>query len=229
MTDIPTERLSQNVPMPARRQSGLIRRYSEFVLISRDPVLFMSLLFCGLFLFIFVFFPLARAIVGGFFDKAGQLDFKYFARYFDSYYGPVMRQIFWNTIVMGVLTSVLGTLLGFLFAFAVVRCQIPGKRWVHLIAMVPTVSPPFAIALSTILLFGRNGLVTRQLLHMDYNIYGMKGLVFVQVITFFSVSYLILRAMLERLNPAMEEAAESLGAGRLHIFRTIILPLLVPG
>ena len=64
---------------------------------------------------------------------------------------------------------------------------------------------------------------------MDYNIYGMKGLVFVQVITFFSVSYLILRAMLERLDPAMVEAAELLGAGRLHIFRTIILPLLVPG
>ena len=35
--------------------------------------------------------------------------------------------------------------------------------------------------------------------------------------------------MLERLNPAMEEAAESLGAGRFHIFRTIILPLLIPG
>jgi iron(III) transport system permease protein len=64
---------------------------------------------------------------------------------------------------------------------------------------------------------------------IDYNIYGMQGLVFVQVITFFTVSYLILRAMLERLNPAMEEAAESLGAGRLHIFRTIILPLLIPG
>jgi iron(III) transport system permease protein len=189
----------------------------------------MSLLFCGLFLLIFVFFPLARAIVGGFFNKEGLLDLKYFARYFDSYYGPVMRQIFWNTIVMGVLTSILGTLLGFLYAYAVVRCQIPGRRWVHLIAMVPTVSPPFAIALSTILLFGRNGLITKQLFHLDYNIYGMKGLVFVQVITFFTVSYLILRAMLERLNPAMEEAAESLGAGRLHIFRTIILPLLVPG
>ena len=115
---------------------------------------------------------------------------------------------------MGVLSAVLGTLLGFIFAFAVVRCQIPGKRWVHLIAMVPTVSPPFAIALSTILLFGRNGLITKKLLGLDYNIYGMQGLVFVQVITFFTVAYLILRAMLERLNPAMEEAAESLGAGR---------------
>jgi iron(III) transport system permease protein len=51
----------------------------------------------------------------------------------------------------------------------------------------------------------------------------------VQVITFFSVAYLILRAMLERLNPSMEEAAASLGASRFHIFRTVTLPLLIPG
>ncbi len=231
MTDIPSGHKPEIPPgrSPVSRFAGLVHRYREFALISRDPVLFMSLLFCGLFLLVFVFFPLARAISSGFINKEGLFDLKYFARYFDSYYGPVMRQIFWNTIRMGVLSSVIGTLLGFVFAFAMVRCQIPGKRWVHLIAMVPTVSPPFAIALSTILLFGRNGLITKQLLGLNYNVYGMQGLVFVQVITFFTVSYLILRAMLERLNPAMEEAAESLGAGRFHVFRTIILPLLIPG
>ncbi|RPI85739.1 MAG: iron ABC transporter permease [Chloroflexi bacterium] len=231
MTDIPSEIQTeiQAQHTPARKPSGFIQRYREFLLISRDPVLFMSLLFSGIFLFIFVFFPLARAISGGFFNPEGLFDLTYFGRYIDSYYGPVMRQIFWSTIQMGILSSVLGTLLGFVFAFAMVRCGIPGARWVHLIAMVPTVSPPFAIALSTILLFGRNGLITRRLLGLDYNVYGMHGLVFVQVITFFTVAYLILRAMLERLNPSMEEAAESLGAGRLRVFRTVILPLLIPG
>jgi iron(III) transport system permease protein len=61
------------------------------------------------------------------------------------------------------------------------------------------------------------------------DVYGMDGLVFVQVITFFSVAYLILRAMLERLDASMEEAAASLGAGRFTIFRTVTLPLLIPG
>ena len=211
------------------RFTGLIRRYREFVMISRDPVLFISLLFCGLFLLVFVFYPLLQAIANGFINKQGLFDLKYFARYFDSYYGPELRGVFVNTLEMGVLSAVLGTLLGFVFAFSVVRCKIPGKGLVHILALVPTVSPPFAIALSTIMLFGRNGLITKQLLGINYSIYGMVGLVFVQVITFFSVAYLILRAMLERLNPAMEEAAESLGAGRFHIFRTIILPLLIPG
>jgi iron(III) transport system permease protein len=85
-----------------------------------------------------------------------------------------------------------------------------------------------------ILLFGRSGLVTKKLLGITYaqgtnDIYGLDGLVIVQTITFFSVAYLILRAMLERLNPSMEEAAASLGASRLHIFRTVTLPLLIPG
>ncbi|KAA0272591.1 MAG: ABC transporter permease subunit, partial [Acidobacteria bacterium] len=61
------------------------------------------------------------------------------------------------------------------------------------------------------------------------DIYGLDGLIFVQVVTFFSVAYLIIRAMLERLNPALEEAALSMGASKFHIFRTVTLPLLIPG
>ena len=163
-----------------------------------------------------------------------RISLKYLARYFDAYYGPVNRQVFWNTLVMGLLTATGGTMLGFAFAYAVVRCSLPGKRFVHLLALVPIVSPPFAIALSTILLFGRNGLISHKLLGIEFppgsnDIYGMDGLVFVQVITFFSVAYLIIRAMLERLDPSMEEAAHSLGAGKFHIFRTVTLPLLIPG
>jgi len=218
-----------------RWRKALRRRYREFALIARDPVLMISLLYCGLFLFIFVVFPLFRGTANGFVDSdTGKLSAEYITRYFDSYYGPRQQRIFRDTIIMGGLTATGGTLLGFIFAYTMVRCSIPGKRLVHMLALVPTVSPPFAIALATILLFGRNGLVTRKLLGIPnapgtWDIYGMDGLVFVQIITFFSVAYLITRAMLERLDPSMEEAAHSLGAGKLHIFFTVTLPLLIPG
>lgn len=225
---------------PSRFTTSLRRRYREFALIARDPVLMIGLLFCGLFLFIFVVYPLYRGTANGFVDAsvAGpwytRLSFKYFARFFDSYYGPYSRQVFINTLEMGLLSATGGTILGFIFAYTMVRCNAPGSKLIHLLALVPTVSPPFALALSTILLFGRNGLITRKLLGISFelganDIYGLDGLVFVQVITFFSVAYLILRAMLERLDPSMEEAAHSLGAGKLHIFRTVTLPLLIPG
>ncbi len=226
--------ISSSPDSPARKSSGLIRRIREFSLIGRDPVLSISLLLSGIFIFVFVIFPLYRSVAGGFFSSKGTWDVTYFARYFDNYYGPALRRSFTDTMQMGLLTASAGTLVGFIFAYAVVRCEIPGKRIVHWLALVPTVSPPFALALSMILLFGRNGLITNKLLGIEFvrgmnDIYGLDGLVIVQTITFFSVSYLILKAMLERLNPAMEEAGASLGAGRFHLFRTITLPLLIPG
>lgn len=219
---------------PIRKQSGLLRRFREYALIFRDPVLFMSLLFSAFFIAIFVLVPIIKAVSGGFFNKEGVWDLTYFARYFDSYYGPAMRRSFTDTMTMGLLTALFGTLVGFIFAYATVRCNIPGKNFIHWMALLPTVSPPFALALAMILLFGRNGLVTRKFLGIVFeqgmnDIYGLDGLVIVQTITFFSVAYLILRAMLERLNPSMEEAAASLGASRFHIFRTVTLPLLIPG
>ena len=218
----------------AQKTSSISRRIREFSLIGRDPVLFISLLLAGLFIFIFVVYPLFRSAAGGFISREGAWDVTYFSRYFDSYFGPALRQSFYDTMLMGLMTATAGTLVGFIFAYAIVRCQIPGSRLVHWLALVPTVSPPFALALSMILLFGRNGLITNKLLGIEFvkgmnDIYGLDGLVIVQTITFFSVSYLILKAMLERLNPAMEEAGASLGAGRFHLFRTITLPLLIPG
>ncbi|OJX43953.1 MAG: hypothetical protein BGO78_03040 [Chloroflexi bacterium 44-23] len=214
--------------------NNLRRRIREFSLIGRDPVLSISLIFSGIFIFVFVIFPLYRSIVGGFFNSDGAWDVTYFARYFDNYYGPGLRRAFTDTMLMGLMTATAGTLVGFIFAYAIVRCNIPGKKYVHWLALVPTVSPPFALALSMILLFGRSGLISNKLLGIEFvqganDIYGLDGLVIVQTITFFSVSYLILRAMLERLNPAMEEAAASLGAGRFYLFRTVTLPLLIPG
>jgi iron(III) transport system permease protein len=225
---------SSNPDSPPQGSSNFTRRIREFSLIGRDPVLSISLLLSGIIIFVFVVFPLYRSVAGGFVSKEGAWDVTYFARYFDDYYGPALRRAFTDTMQMGLLTAISGTLVGFIFAYAIVRCQIPGKRFVHWLALLPAVSPPFALALSMILLFGRNGLITNKVFGIEFergmnDIYGLDGLVIVQTISFFSVSYLILKAMLERLNPAMEEAGASLGAGRFHLFRTITLPLLIPG
>lgn len=214
--------------------TGAQRRFQEFLLIFRDPTLFMSLIFSGIFIFVFILLPILRTVAGGFISEAGRFDLTYFARYFDSTYGPVLRRAFVDTMVMGLFTALFGTLVGFIFAYAAVRCNPPAKNLLHWLALLPTVSPPFALALSVILLFGRSGLITKKVLGIDFvsgmnDIYGLDGLVLVQTITFFSVAYLILRAMLERLNPALEEAAASLHASRFHIFRTVTLPLLIPG
>ncbi len=215
-------------------RNNLLRRYREFALIARDPVLLIGLLVAIIFIAIFVFIPIGRVVLRGFVDGDGNFNVQYFSRYVDPYFARVAWRTLGNSLTLGVLTAVSGTTLGFIFAYTMVRCNPPGKRLLHILTLVPTVSPPFAIAMATILLFGRNGMITAGWLGIQTSvgsndIYGMDGLVFVQTLTFFTVSYLIIRAMLERLNPSMEEAAHSLGASKFHIFRTITLPLLIPG
>lgn len=218
---------------------SFVRRYREFKLIARDPVLLVGLLVTGAFMLAFIVWPLARVIYQGFFvpagqDNAGAFSLEYFQNYFNPQYQRLYWQIFFDTLWMGLGAATGSTLVGFLFAYAMVRCNIPFKRMVHALTLVPTISPPFAIALATILLFGRSGLITKDLLHIQFkpgvnDIYGLDGLIFVQIITFFPVAYLILRSLLERIDPSMEEAALALGASKWHIFRTITLPLLTPG
>lgn len=226
---------ASNRPVPrSTLRSNLLRRYREFALIARDPVLLIGLLVAMIFIVIFVFIPIGRVILRGFVDGDGNFSVQYFTRYVDPYFARVAWRTFGNSLTLGLLTAVSGTTLGFIFAYTMVRCNPPGKRLMHILTLVPTVSPPFAIAMSAILLFGRNGMITAGVFGIEAgigtnDIYGMDGLVFVQTLTFFTVSYLIIRAMLERLNPSMEEAAHSLGASKFHIFRTITLPLLIPG
>lgn len=218
---------------------ALVRRYREYKLIARDPVLLIGLLITGAFILTFIVWPLVRVIWQGFFvgagkPNAGEFSLQYFQNYFDPTFTAQYTQIFWWTIIMGVGAAIGSTLVGFLFAYTMVRCNLPFKGLVHALTLVPTISPPFAIALATILLFGRSGLITKGILNIQFkpgvnDIYGLDGLIFVQIITFFPVAYLILRGLLERIDPSMEEAALALGASKWHIFRTITLPLLTPG
>lgn len=223
-------------------KQNIVRRVNEFRLIAQDNVLSVGLLVVSIFVFLFIILPLFSVIVQGFFvpevgtdpELAGKFSLEYFTRYFDPVHSRHQWNVLQDTMVMGLLTATFGTVLGFIFAYTAVRCNIPFPRLFHVVALLPTISPPFAIAIAAILLFGRNGLITKQILGIDFaygvnDIYGLDGLVFVQTVTFFSIPYLIIRAMLERFDPATEEAALSMGASKFHIFRTITLPLLIPG
>lgn len=142
---------------------------------------------------------------------------------------PVNRRILWNTVQLGTIVAVLGTAVGFVMAYAQVRLKFRGKKLLHLIALMPIVSPPFAVATAAITLFGRNGIISNGVFGLDINIYGLKGLVFVLTLSFFPVSYMNLKGMLESLDPSLDEAAANLGANKMKIFTSVTLPMLIPG
>lgn len=142
---------------------------------------------------------------------------------------PVNRTIVLNTLVMGVLVGALGTLIGFALAYVQTRLAFRGKRLLHLIALMPIVSPPFAVATAVITLFGRRGLVTDGLFQVQTDIYGLPGLTLVLVLSFFPVAYMNFKGLLESLDPSLDEAAANLGGGKWRIFWTVTVPMLVPG
>lgn len=142
---------------------------------------------------------------------------------------PSNRRILVNTLVLGLVVGAIGTVLAFCFAYAQVRLRFRGKRVLHLLALLPIVSPPFAVASAIITLFGRNGMISNGIFGIRGDVYGLPGLTVVLVLSFFPVAYMNLKGMLESMDPTLDEAAADLGASRVRTFFTVTLPMLVPG
>jgi iron(III) transport system permease protein len=146
-----------------------------------------------------------------------------------SFSDVVTRSIIWNTIKLGLSVAALGTLLGFIMAYTQARVEFRGKKILHIINLVPIISPPFAFATAIIVLFGRSGMITRGIFDWRPTLYGYPGLVLVLTLSFFPIAYMNLLGMLRSLDPALDEAGASLGANKWRIFCTVTLPLLIPG
>lgn len=134
-----------------------------------------------------------------------------------------------NTVVITLLSTVSSTLIGFIFAFAATRRDIPGSRLFNIIGMLPLFAPPFMVAFSYILMFGRQGLISSHFLGLNLNIFGWHGLWLSQTIAFFPLSMMIIRGVLQGIHPSAEQAALTLGATEAGALRTVTLPLARPG
>ena len=195
-------------------------------LISKDPLLLIIIILILASLITFILYPLFRVIAMSVFPE-GRFSLSVMREVIASWY---MRQAFLNSVMMGSLTAVFGVIVGFLFAFSLSRTDIPFKKFFHIIAIIPIISPPFIGALSIIMLFGNNGLITWTLLGLkNIKIYGFRGLLIAQVLTFFPVAYITLKGVLESISPTLEDAALDLGGSRWKVFRRVTLPLAIPG
>lgn len=163
-------------------------------------------------------------------ESKGLLSFVSFPHIFQDY---TFKRAFTNTLLLGLITGICSTLVGFLFAYVDCYVSIKNrlmKKLFDVVSMLPVVSPPFVLSLSMILLFGKGGLITRKILGIyDADVYGLSGIAIVQTMTFFPVCYLMLKGLLKNIDPSMEEASRNLGASRWKVFVTVTLPLMLPG
>lgn len=194
--------------------------------LTNDPTLFLTIIFSLMVVSFFVLVPLYNVLKESFTFK----DAFSFENYKNAFGRSGNVMIILNTLKLGFITATLSLIIGFFFAYSTSYMKIKGKKIFDFIAMLPIISPPFVVALSAILLFGRQGLITRGILGIkDFEIYGFHGLVLVQVLSFFPIAYLMLVGLLQGIDPSVEEASRDLGASKLKVFTSVTFPLVIPG
>lgn len=198
-----------------------------------DPILVVAIIGIFVFLLLFILYPLAILLADSAVVETGNkvtIGFGNFIRIFKM---TTFRHAIRNTLWLGLVSGIGATAIGFLFAYVDAYVDTGSKivrKLFNLVSILPVVSPPFVLSLSAILLFGRTGVITRNILNLNNtNLYGWRGIALVQILTFFPVCYMMLKGLLRNIDPSLEEAARNMGAGRLKVFQTVTLPLLLPG
>ena len=173
--------------------AGQRRRGQEWRQWLADPIVLVAAGAIQIALLVFIVWPLLRVLAVSL-TPGGVLSIAAYKEQLRSWY--VQRAV-WNSLLVCALTAAMSVGLGFAYAYTLVRTAVPLKRLLHILAILPIVSPPFISSIAIILLFGRGGIITSRLFGLqDFNIYGVKGLLLAQVMTFAPVAYLVLRGVL---------------------------------
>jgi iron(III) transport system permease protein len=185
-----------------------------------------------LFLLVFLVYPLLRIFYDAFTDEAGLFTIANFVEFAsDAYY---VRSL-WNSILLGLGTVFCTSVLGFAVAFLLVRFDFRGRDLFSVLTLIPIISPPLVGVLGVTFILGRAGTVN-VLLHDWFDVarpvnfvYGVHGVLLVETLHLFPMITLNVLDALAKIDPALEEAAESVGAHGWRKLRTITLPLTTPG
>ncbi len=196
--------------------------------VARDPVFAAVVLLLWTLIALFILYPLACLLARAF-TEDGALTLRPLITMAAD---PNHRVAFANSLLLAFLVGAGGTALGFLFAFTAARARL-GRRTLALFdsaTLLPLVSPPFTTSVAILFSFGPRGLITYHLLGIKtVTAYGLTSTALAEIVTYFPIAYLTLRPILAGVDPSIENAAFSLGASRWHVFRTVTLPLAIPG
>ncbi len=187
-----------------------------------------------IFTFAFLIAPSFSLLLGSFRDSQGALTLKNFL----DLSVPFIRNAYWLSIRISAVTAVLGGVLGFLLAYALVLSGVPVWVRTGLITFCGVASNfagvPLAFAFVAVL--GRTGVITqffRESLHIQiyqhgFNLYSFAGLSATYLYFQLPLMVLIMAPALDGMKREWREASENLGASSLQYWRLVGLPILMP-
>ncbi|MGJ7510782.1 putative 2-aminoethylphosphonate ABC transporter permease subunit [Variovorax sp. GT1P44] len=198
--------------------SDLPRRRSAF---DRDRWLTgAGVLLAVALLIVIVALPVGALVGQSFFDRAGAfVGLSNFARYVDN---PALVQSAFNSVWLAVVSAALCTGIAYVYAYGLTLSCMRGKGLLRAIALMPLLAPSLLPAISLVYLFGNQGVFKGWL--GDVSIYGPLGIVLGSVFWTLPHALLILTTAMATSDGRLYEAAQTLGASRWRIFRTVTLP-----
>ena len=144
------------------------------------------------------------------------------AGFWDTITSPQTLSAVELTVVQSVLVTLLNIVMGTVIAWVLVRDRFWGKRVLDVVIDIPFALPTIVAGLVLLSLYGPQSPI-------GVNVANTRSSVFL-ALAFVTLPFIVrtVQPVLEELEADVEEAAASLGAGRLTTFRRIILPSLVP-
>ena len=136
----------------------------------------------------------------------------------------------WISLASVALAATVGVPLALLFEWF----EFPGRKLLGALIALPAVLPPFVGVIAFLFLYGESGFVARFLQSLlglsqaPWRLQGAGAILLVHAYSMYVYFYLFTRAGLARLDGAMLEAAQALGASRLRTFTGVVVPLLRP-
>lgn len=141
----------------------------------------------------------------------------------------------WQAVMLSLRVSFWATLaslpLGLLTAYALARWRFPGRQLLNGLVHLPLILPPVVTGYVLLLAFGRRGPVG-QWLDESLGIvlaFNWTGAALAAAVMAFPLMVRAMRLAIEAVDPRLEQAANTLGAGPAWVFATITLPLILPG
>ena len=199
---------------------------SDISFIKGDRFLSWSIWVSMLVVTLFIIYPLIVILIKSITTKYGVLVPSQFIATLKGYFQ--LFRVLRHTFTLAAIVGITSTALGFVFALLANRSRI---KWIgkviSVFSLLPIITPPFLIGLAIIYLFGVQGYITKTLLHLHTKaIFGLNGLILAQTLSFAPISYMLIDGLIKSLDPSLEEASTTLGAGRWETFRKVVWPLL---
>ena len=139
-----------------------------------------------------------------------------------------------NSLVVGVFTVLVSVPLGSVLGWLVVRSDLPGKKLIGMLVVIPYMIPSWCKALAWLAVFRNNtsgslGFLAGMGIPIpDWLAYGPVAIVLCMSLHYYAFSYIHVSSALRSINSELEEMGEICGANKVQILKSITLPLVLP-